>query len=117
MVCRTCKRSSKAKLQRVAAPVTVLDFNETIAADVSWIDTMDETNKPCLNMVDLASTYQVVVPVASTKYEDLAKAFVSGWVSWAGAPKYLLIDLETGFKDQFLNMLDQRCITVQCAAG
>ena len=59
---------------------------------------MRETNKFCLDIVDLASTYQVVVPVASTKSEDLARVFVSGWVSWAGAPKHLLIDLETSYK-------------------
>ena len=117
MSCRTCDRSSKAKLQRVAAPVTMLDFNEAVAADVIWIDAADEKNKPCLNMIDLASTYQVVVPLVSTKSEDLAKAFVNGWISWAGAPKHLLIDLETGFKDKFLTMLDQRCVVVQCAAG
>ena len=117
MTCRTCERSSQAKLHKMSAPVTMLDFNEAVAADVLWVDTVETNNHPCLNLVDLASTYQVVVPLPSTKSEDVAKAFVSGWVRWAGAPKHLLIDLDSAFKDSFLTMLDERCIVVRAAAG
>ena len=95
----------------------MLDFNEAVAADILWVDTVESTNLPCLNVVDLASTYQVVIPLSSTKSEDVAKAFVTGWVRWAGAPKHLLIDLDSAFKDQFLTMLDERSIIVRSAAG
>lgn len=117
MTCRTCDRSSKAKLHRVSSPATILDFNEAVAADVLWIDTADAQNLPCLNMVDMASTYQVVVPLDGTKSEDVARAFSAGWVRWAGAPKHLLVDMDSAFKDNFLKMLDQHCTVVQCAAG
>eukprot|EP00913_Durusdinium_trenchii_P017481 g16427.t1 len=115
--CRTCEKSSKAKVQKISSPVVYLDFNEAIAADILWVDTIDAKNKPCLNIVDLASTYQVVVPLRSTKSEEVAQAFINGWISWAGAPKHLLVDLDSAFKDKFLSMLDQRSITVRCAAG
>lgn len=61
--CGTCEKSSKAKIQKVSSPVIYLNFNEAIAADILWIDTVDAKNKPCLNIVDLASTYQIVVPL------------------------------------------------------
>ena len=117
MTCRTCERSSRAKLHKVSAPATMLDFNEAVAADILWVDTVETTNNPCLNLVDLASTYQAVIPIANTTSEEVARAFVSGWVSWAGAPKHLLVDLDSAFKDNFLTMLDQRCIVVRAAAG
>ena len=117
MRCQTCDRSHRAKSQKVSAPATILDFNEAVAADILWIDAVDVKNKPCLNLVDLASTYQVVIPLDSTKSEDVAHAFVTGWIRWAGVPKHLLTDLDSAFKDSFLTMLDQRCIVTRCAAG
>ena len=78
---------------------------------------MESRNCPALNIVDIASTYQVVVPVQSTKSEELARAMLDGWISWAGAPKHLLVDLDSGFRDQFLQLMDNRSIMVRCAAG
>eukprot|EP00435_Cladocopium_sp_Y103_P057946 s39_g20.t1 len=94
MVCRTCERSTRPQSSRVAQPCVALDSNEAIAADVIWLDTVDVKNKPALNVVDLASTYQVAIPVSSTKSEELGRALLDGWISWAGAPKHLLVDLD-----------------------
>ena len=41
LVCKTCNRCSKAKLPRVARPVTALDFNEVVAIDVIWLEAAD----------------------------------------------------------------------------
>ena len=117
MVCRTCERSTRPASSRVAHPCVALDFNEVIAADVIWLDTSNSRNRPALNVIDLASTYQVVIPVASTKSEELARAMLEGWINWAGAPKHLLVDLDSGFRDQFLQLMDSRSVIVRCAAG
>jgi len=117
LVCRTCERSTRPQSSRVAHPCVALDFNEAIAADVIWLDTATSRNHPALNIVDIASTYQVVVPVSSTKSEELARAMLEGWINWADAPKHLLVDLDSGFRDQFLKLMDSRSIIVRCAAG
>jgi hypothetical protein len=117
MVCRVCERSSRAKPHKVSAPVTSLDFNEVVAADILWVDTADRKNLPALNIVDLASTYQVVIPLPGTKSEDVSQAFSSGWIQWAGIPKQVLIDLDSAFKDKFLALMDEKCIIVRSAAG
>ena len=62
-VCRTCEKSSKARPHKISNPVVALDFNEVVAADIIWVDTADARNKPALNVVELASTYQVVIPL------------------------------------------------------
>ena len=117
--CRTCDRSTRARPHKVAKPVTALDFNEVVAIDIIWLEAADSEGAgiPALNMVDVASTYQVVYPVESTKSGDAAKAFVNGWVSWAGAPRHVIIDLDSAFKDKFLEAMDQMAVSVRCAAG
>ena len=79
LVCRTCGRSTKAKLPRVAKPVVALDFGEVLAIDVIWLEAADSEGAdiPALNIVDVASTYQVLFPMAGTKSEDIAQAFVT----------------------------------------
>ena len=117
LVCRTCAKSTKAPLHKVSAPASALDFNEAVALDIIWLDTVDAKNIPALNIVDLASTYQVVVPLSSTKSAEVSDAFVSGWIQWAGAPGFVLVDLDSAFKDRFLTLMDQKSIVVRAAAG
>lgn len=101
MVCKTCNKSTKAKSSRTAHPAVVLDFNEVVAADVIWLDTLETTGLPALNVVDVASTYQVVLPLENTTAQHVGDAFVKGWVNWAGAPKHLIVDLDSAFKGDF----------------
>lgn len=117
MVCRTCAKSTKAKSARPAHPAVLLDFNEAVAADIIWIDTVESASLPALNIVDAASTYQVVLPLDNTKSEEVGRAMVEGWMSWAGAPKHLIVDLDSAFKDQFLQVMNERMVMVRCAAG
>lgn len=117
MVCRTCSKSTKAKSSRPASPAVVLDFNEVVAADIIWLDTVDATRHPALNIVDVASTYQVVLPLSNTTSEEVGRAMVEGWMSWAGAPKHLIVDLDSAFKDNFLQVMNERAVIVRCAAG
>ena len=117
--CKTCSRSTKTRSAKVAHPASYLDFNEAVAIDVIWLSTSDsETARlPALNIVDLASTYQVVVLMESTKSAAAAKAFTQGWLHWAGAPKMVLADLDSAFKDKFAELLDRHRVGMRCSAG
>lgn len=57
LVCKTCAQCSQPKPHKVAKPAALLDFNEAVAIDILFFDTMESTGKMGLNMVDLASTY------------------------------------------------------------
>ena len=117
--CRACARCTKTKPYKVASPAVYFDFNDAVAMDIIWLETSDSdgANIPALNIVDFASTFQQVVPLKSTKSADTAEAFVSGWVAWAGCPKHVTVDLDSAFKDQFLDEMDKRQVAVRCAAG
>ena len=119
LVCRTGARSTKARASKVATPATFIDFNAVVAIDVIWLETSDSVgaNIPALNVVDLASTFQQVIQLGSTKSEEAARAFAQGWMAWAGAPKFIFADLDSAFKDKLLEMADGRGIVLRCAAG
>ena len=117
LVCKTCECSSRPRSHKVASPVVALDFNEVIAIDIIWFDTAESSNHPGLNVIDLASTYQVVIPLANTKAEEVGKALCSGWFRWAGVPKQLLVDLDSAFKGDFLTLMDERSVSVRSAAA
>ena len=51
------------------------------------------------------------------KSKELGRTFLERWINWAGAPKHPLVDLDSGFKDKFLQLVDPRAATVRCAAG
>eukprot|EP00438_Fugacium_kawagutii_P028405 Skav208339 [mRNA] locus=scaffold5193:38831:45910:+ [translate_table: standard] len=117
MSCKTCEKSGRPQLQKVAHPVVALDFNEVLAADIVWYDTAESYNNAGLNVVDLASTYQLIIPLRSTKAEDVGEALCSGWFRWAGIPKGMLVDLDSAFKGEFLAMMDRRGVAVRSAAA
>ena len=117
LVCKTCEKHRRPRPARVAQPQAALDFNQVVAVDIIWLDTCESTALPALNCVDMASTYQVVLPLPGISSAEVGSAFIDGWVSWAGAPRHLLADLDSAFKDKFLELLDQRCTVIRCSAG
>lgn len=38
-------------------------------------------------------------------------------MSWAGAPRHLIVDLDSAFKDNFLQVMNETAVIVRCAAG
>ena len=64
-----------------------------------------------------ASSYQVVVPLESRHANVVAETFYKFWVSWAGLPVKLVLDLDTGFQDSFWELTSGDGIGMRCAAG
>ena len=115
--CKTCASCSAPKPHRVTKPAALLDFNEAVALDIIFLDTTESTGNPALNMVDLASTYQVVVPIENRKSDTVAQAFYRHWISWAGVPGRLVLDLDTAFQDSFWELTSDHSISMRAAAG
>ena len=115
--CSTCARCARPQAHRVAKPSALLDFNEAVAIDIIFIDTLQNKNHLALNMVDVASSYQVVVPLESRHANVVAETFYKFWVSWAGTPVKLVLDLDTGFQDSFWELTSGDGIGMRRAAG
>ena len=74
LMCKTCASCAAPKPHRVAKPAALLDFNEAVALDIIFRDTSESTGLPELNVVDMASTYQVVIPLENRKSDTVAHA-------------------------------------------
>ena len=117
MRCRTCEKCADPKPHRISKPAALLDFNEAVALDIIFLDTTESTGNLALNMVDLASTYQVVIPIPNRKSQTVAEAFHRHWISWAGVPGRLVLDLDTCFQDSFWELTSDHGIAMRAAAG
>lgn len=115
--CSTCAKCTRPQPQRVAKPTALLDFNDAVALDIIFIDTAQTKAHRALNMVDIASSYQVVMPLPNRKAETVADAFYKHWASWAGIPGKLVLDLDTCFRDAFWDLTNSDGIAMRCAAG
>ena len=116
-MCRTCSKSTKAPLPRLSALASALDFNEAVVLNIIRLDTIDAKHIPALNIVDSASTYQIIISLSSTKSSEVSDACVSGWIQWAGAPGFVLVALDNAFKDKLFILMDQKYNVVRATAG
>lgn len=102
--CRTCAKCAPSKPHKVTKPAALLDFNDAVALDILFIYTIESTGNMALNMVDIGSNYQVVIPLPNRKSSTVADVFYRYWISWAGVPRKLVLDLDTAFQDSFWDL-------------
>ncbi|CAE7202177.1 TY5A [Symbiodinium sp. CCMP2592] len=69
-------------------------FNQRVGLDVKYLPGWQPNQKiPCLNIVDYASSYQVMVPLPGRATgESLRQALQEPWVTWAGIPEEIIVD-------------------------
>ena len=71
-----------------------------------------------LKMVDIASIYQVVIPLENRRSDTVAQTFYKHSIAWAHIPGRLVIDLDTAFQDSFCRELtSDHSIAMRSAAG
>ncbi len=94
--CDTCHELQRPKLARPAAVDIVREFNDCIGCDiVTWTNAAGQQHT-FLHIIDLATNFQVAAPVFQTDHQGLIDILQRTWISWAGPPKELVIDGETG---------------------
>ena len=88
-----------ANHQRPAAPLPanshrVQEFNDRIGLDIKHLPSWQTGQKvPCVNIVDYASSLQIMVPLFKRETGELIRSVVRHrWVAWAGPPKVLVLD-------------------------
>lgn len=94
--CDTCHELQKPKLARPSATNTVREFNDCIGCDiVTWTNSSGQQHS-FFHLIDMATNFQVAAPVYQTDHQSLIDIIQRSWLSWAGPPKELVIDGETG---------------------
>ena len=94
LTCSVCANHVQASSALPANVPRVLDFNSQVGLDVKYLPSW----KPgktirCVNIVDYASSLQIVVPIFQHETSDIIKGVLrDNWISWAGVPEFLITD-------------------------
>ncbi|CAK9116539.1 unnamed protein product, partial [Durusdinium trenchii] len=119
----SCDLCLAQKTPKVALPAQVhrtVEFNAVVGIDIKYLPGWDTNQKiPTLNIVDQASSLQIMVPVFKRETSDIIKqAFMERWVSWAGMPQEIVCDpARANVADAFTAVLEQGGASFKLTAG
>ena len=94
VVCDVCRAQKPPVPPPPAQTNRATHFNQRVGLDVKYLPGWQPNQKiPCLNIVDFASSYQVMVPLAGRATgESLRQALQERWITWAGVPEEIIVD-------------------------
>ena len=92
--CGVCLNQSRPSAPLPANTSVAQTFNEKVGLDVKYLPGWQARQKiPCVNIVDYATSLQVMVPLTKMETGDTIRAALRDrWVSWAGPPQVLNLD-------------------------
>ena len=81
-------------------------FNATVGLDLKWVKDAAGKRHYFLNILDLATTFNIGIPVADKTAEAVKEAFKAAWLIWAGGPSRVVVDRSTEYYDVFAEYCD-----------
>ena len=92
--CQVCSNQQRPAAPLPANTSRTCQFNEKLGLDVKYLPGWNPGQKvACVNLVDYASSFQMMVPIGRRETGALLKQALSEkWVSWAGPPQILRLD-------------------------
>ena len=94
LTCSVCANQAQPSSALPANVPRVLDFNSQVGLDVKYLPSWKPGKTiQCVNIVDYASSLQIVVPIFQHETSDIIKGVLrDNWISWAGVPEFLITD-------------------------
>ncbi|CAE8601098.1 unnamed protein product [Polarella glacialis] len=89
-------------------------FGDAVAVDLLMLADWNKQPRTFLNILDMASRYQVVAPVASKEPKVVFSAFLRAWLIPLGIPQLVLSDRGGEFNREFseqLELMGSRVVT------
>ena len=92
--CDVCRVSKPPVPPPPAQTNRATRFNQKVGLDVKYLSGWKPNQRiPCLNIVDYASSYQVMIPLPGRETgASLRQALQERWVTWAGVPEEIVVD-------------------------
>ena len=92
--CDVCKAQGSPSSPPPVQTHRATRFNQRIGIDAKYLPGWKPNQKiPSLNIVDYASSFQIMVPLHVRETAELIrKALLERWVSWAGVPQETVLD-------------------------
>ena len=86
-LCPTCaRRQPPSRIPKVTLPYRPTRFNEKVGLDLKYVSDSLNSTYYALNILDLATGFQIMTIVDRKAPALVAKAFEDKWVRWAGVP-------------------------------
>ena len=119
MECLTCAHKMKPRTHRNASmPPSQVVFGDEVQLDCFKSHDAGGNGHWFLSMLDRATSFHVVRRVDDHTPKCLYDTFLDGWMSWAGPPSSVTVDMEGGFRGkEFWEEVMQHGSTVVMIAG
>ena len=103
-----CARNDKLhELNPTTAPYRPNTFKSMIGCDVKAIYDANGLKFEALNIVDLATGFQILAALDGPSSTECAEKLWLWWVLWAGPPKTIVSDLGASFRTAFQMMVER----------
>ena len=110
--CPQCsEREAPGATPSTTAPYRPRTFNLMVGCDMKVVHDHQGQQYYALNIVDFATTFQVMAMLDGCSAEECAEKFWLWWVVWAGPPKTLVTDMGTSFLAAFLTLAERYSAT------
>ena len=116
MRCQVCEATRQPQVARPTTLPRMLSFGEIVCADILYAQDCDDKRHTFLSLVDVGTTYHIVVKLASTGGKEIERAFNTYWLTPFGAPNAISLDLETGLQDGFSRLCSWHNVKIRNSA-
>ena len=99
--CDVCSENKPPKSHLPSKLVdTYNEFNQGVGIDLFMLADSDEQVFDFLNIVDLATRFNMCFPVPSKRLDDVLSVLEMVWINWAGPMSHLISDMGGEFEGE-----------------
>ncbi|CAE7427315.1 GIP, partial [Symbiodinium pilosum] len=113
---QVCEATKEPQVARPTTLPRMLSFGEMVCADILYAHDCEDKRHTFLSLVDVGTTYHVVVKLRNTGGKEIEQAFNTYWLAPFGAPNAISLDLETGLQDGFSRLCSWHNVKIRNSA-
>ena len=106
MKCPSCaRRQPPQRIPKASLPYRPTRFNAIVGLDLKWVKDSKGDMYYLLNILDLATAFNVCCIIQDKTPKTVRDAFKQYWLTWAGTPEKVVADKGTEYYTDFQCML------------
>ena len=110
--CDVCARLKPPHTRRPSVAERASNFGDKVAIDLFVIDDIARESFTFVNIIDIATRFQVCTLAKSKRPDDVWDAFERAWLCWAGPPDKLVADQGGEFFREFSDFMEAHGVQI-----